>query len=772
MPRYSPKMEYVCLTKTHFTHACKLIKDGDHTLFGKPNGTPIRLATGDSEGAEIMKHGINAVIFEKELWEDMDAVNAIASIGNLNAKIDAAEDEMQAFGRIDGIYNQMSKEDKWKDRAKEAAGIPVQAVMDCLINRCQLGHYTEGEWKNLIALRQVLTPAHSEILKMCQFNAVGSQIRLKCSSFAAVATLDRRCPFVKVALLLFQYLMTAETLEKAANASNHSKDDNTFDTEVAGRKSQYAKDIGLPLLSELQAEVNCLQSFEQFLKASLKHYSKADVSASFGDEDKAAHALLTARGDFLSKAGKLILRLIKPFEEASAKKKIKKEKLTPEQRHDLFEKMDLDNQLAKLETQFRETLLKERVFTDLSLPERRTIEKQDVAACSLDNPKENKGKAKRQDVNAGILKQSMSSNCLQEGIEHTFALNEQDIFSRLGIRGLHEQVMAYIDTDRDTIVSNLKKEPEDSENEEQQEEEQSFQVAMWHKAILRSLDLPSARVEVILDYKSSKEKDVSQVKKKTRTFVVNQDNLRAAEQAVTPPPICLHPSLQDAGTPMESYDVEPLETQYLAAAVSHLMLDAARASRSYALRVEVFRQSKEGELPVSLQCRALEGFKVGGLMLVPGDVTINWVRSNSNGEDAPENTGPTKKPNIHPSMLSRVRGRIQEVVKDGRRSMQPRPPTKFDLMSPFVVAPPKKGMEVNTSDAHPFWAVIRCLSSKSANNMMLTVEDFVLPQLLYKGCDKPNKQTLISLPVLRNIAAIEKGDILTVPYMREAIDSE
>ena len=117
-------------------------------------------------------------------------------------------------------------------------------------------------------------------------------------------------------------------------------------------------------------------------------------------------------------------------------------------------------------------------------------------------PRQSEGKqekAKRQDVNAGILKQSMSANCLQEGIEHTFSLNEQDIFSRLGIRGLHEQVMAYIDTDRDTIVSNLKQEPVDSEGEEQQEEEQSFQVALWHKAILRSLDLPSARVEVILD---------------------------------------------------------------------------------------------------------------------------------------------------------------------------------------------------------------------------------------------------------------------------------
>ena len=273
-----------------------------------------------------MKRGVSAMIFEKSLWEDMDAVRAIASIGNLNAKIDAGEDEMQAFGRIDDIYNQMSTEDAWKDRAKGDDGIPVKEVMDCLINRCELGRYAVDDWKNLIALRQVLTPAHSEILKMCQFNAVGAQIRLRCSSFAGVSTLDRRCPMVKVALLLFQYLVTAEVHEKAANASNKSKDDNTFVVEFAGRKSTYAKFIGMPLLSELRAEVSCLLRFEKDLIASLQHYRKADVSASFGDEDRAANALMTARGAFLSKAGKLMLRLMRPFEEASAKKKLQKKR--------------------------------------------------------------------------------------------------------------------------------------------------------------------------------------------------------------------------------------------------------------------------------------------------------------------------------------------------------------------------------------------------------------------------------------------------------------
>ena len=111
-------------------------------------------------------------------------------------------------------------------------------------------------------------------------------------------------------------------------------------------------------------------------------------------------------------------------------------------------------------------------------------------------------------------------------------------------------------------------------------------------------------------------------------------------------------------------------------------------------------------------------------------------------------------------------------MKDGRRQLEPRPPTTFDLMSPFVVAPLKKGDEVKTSEAHPFWAVIRCLNSKSASNMKLTVEDYVLDQSVIKGCLKPNRQTLVGLPVLRNIAPILKGDILTVPYMREAGDAE
>ena len=84
----------------------------------------------------------------------------------------------------------------------------------------------------------------------------------------------------------------------------------------------------------------------------------------------------------------------------------------------------------------------------------------------------------------------------------------------------------------------------------------------------------------------------------------------------------------------------------------------------------------------------------------------------------------------------------------------------------------KKNDEVMTSGVHPFWAVIRCINSKAANNMKLTMENFLIPQRHFKGCEQPNRDTIIALPVLSNIASIEKGDILTIPYMKEADDEE
>ena len=87
------------------------------------------------------------------------------------------------------------------------------------------------------------------------------------------------------------------------------------------------------------------------------------------------------------------MQTFRPFQEASTKKRaLTRLKLTPEERGELYQKLDLEKQFAKLESQFRSALLKERAFTETSLPRRRTIEKEDDVA--LDKTKEKADKTK------------------------------------------------------------------------------------------------------------------------------------------------------------------------------------------------------------------------------------------------------------------------------------------------------------------------------------------------------------------------------------------
>ena len=375
----------------------------------------------------------------------------------------------------------------------------------------------------------------------------------------------------------------------------------------------------------------------------------------------------------------------------------------------------------------------------------------------------------------------MSASCFSGTMEHSFSSDEQDLFSRLSIRGFGKQVWVYIEIDKDRMEGNAmpaeraegNAKPELEEHEEEEAELVQGNAA-WHKATLLSLEPPGARVQVTLEYKVANQEGVSQVKTKTKIFIVNPDKLRAAEREAPAAPLLsipLHPALQEAGESMENYDMTPHEAQFLSAALQLVLQDSVRASRQFAARVQVHRQSKKGELPVSLTCRALEPFKVGKLMLVPGDAVISWIVNNRDDEAAPGKSASQKKACIHHSMQARVRGDIQEVVKDGRR-VENRPERTFDLLSPLVSTPPKTGDEVETKKLLPFWAVIRGLSHKSCYNMKMSVEDFTVPQMAFKGCNPVSRNTVVSLPVMRNVAPIDKGDLLTLPYSRDADDSD
>ena len=63
--------------------------------------------------------------------------------------------------------------------------------------------------------------------------------------------------------------------------------------------------------------------------------------------------------------------------------------------------------------------------------------------------------------------------------------------------------------------------------------------------------------------------------------------------------------------------------------------------------------------------------------------------------------------------------------------------------------------------------MIKCLSATSVHalhNMELTKEILVVPHTPLNGLSKNNLRTTVALPVIRNIVALEKDNVLTLPH--------
>ena len=201
MPRFSPNMEYVAADHTHFVHALKLGKEGTHTLYNQPGADKVKWHWQDSEANMCMEHGFSAAIYDDSIWGDIQAVEALNAEGNLNSAVDMGEDEMQAFGRIDAIVTRMSQSPAWKDKK-----IPVGPALDNLKLGCGLGQFDEKSWQHFFNLRESLGVPMVKVLTLCQFNIVGSRVRVKADDFGSVAKLESRLHWIKTSLLLHMYL--------------------------------------------------------------------------------------------------------------------------------------------------------------------------------------------------------------------------------------------------------------------------------------------------------------------------------------------------------------------------------------------------------------------------------------------------------------------------------------------------------------------------------------------------------------------------------------
>jgi len=105
LPCFSPDMKYACLTKTHFTHAIKLGLEGHRSL--RNQGSFPLVYENTQEWNEITANGPLCTIYSEGLWDDKEALQWTMLGDNLNAAVQLGEDEMQAFGRVDSIVQQI-----------------------------------------------------------------------------------------------------------------------------------------------------------------------------------------------------------------------------------------------------------------------------------------------------------------------------------------------------------------------------------------------------------------------------------------------------------------------------------------------------------------------------------------------------------------------------------------------------------------------------------------------------------------------------------------
>ena len=334
LPAASEEILYVTVSKTHFTHAVKLALEKNRTLFNKQK-VPIEIRGGDDEWKEILANGPLCIVYDAELYLDLDAVEALRNEDNLNASIEMKADELQVLGRIcalvstditakrggsaaavTGTSNALENAAEKPAVAAEtrasaaaeaktasavtAAAMSTAVTAEGMIARVrQLGAitFTDEELEHLIRFRASL---QSELLATAflqsQWALTQGRIRVKCSDFGILAAMDPRGLWCRVAVAMRQYV-------GALNAVG----DIGFGRNFGGRSEMHARRLSGKGFEELSSYPEYVHACEAVIKGVFKQYQK-HVDA--GDASK----VLRARARLLSDVGKFILIAVSGLE--------------------------------------------------------------------------------------------------------------------------------------------------------------------------------------------------------------------------------------------------------------------------------------------------------------------------------------------------------------------------------------------------------------------------------------------------------------------------
>ena len=298
MPKFSPEMKYCLLTKHHFVHSHKLIKDGDRSVFNEGKH-PAKLRDDDEEGKMVQSVGVKAVIYGPELWNDPAALNAIMTADNLDADCRMRENEVDALGRAHTMISTMDLEKPTDD---------IVTSIDSVMNQMEqvgLGNATPEDMRELVAFRLTLPKPVGQLLITCLLHMTQGRYKAEIVNYKTVASLhlgDKfSIPKICLVLAIYCQFLSASCTDKASSQS--------------GSKFEqlHVKKISSSAVKELSKEHELLEEFGAFPGEIFKNYESKgnEEKQDSGDYTSARAWVLINCGRTLIKVGEKLAQHVK-----------------------------------------------------------------------------------------------------------------------------------------------------------------------------------------------------------------------------------------------------------------------------------------------------------------------------------------------------------------------------------------------------------------------------------------------------------------------------
>ena len=219
MPQFSPSMTVAALTKIICPMQLNCLKMATDHYSTKVRKKPLVLKPDDKEGRLIVQgEGIVCCVYSEELWEDFEALQAIMDMDNENADIEMAVDEIQAQGRIDQMILRAS--DKMEP-PKNPKNVTLEMVMQEFEDSTIKRSFNQEQFQNFVQFRLSISSPIAVCFRTCVFHAVCGRVRVQPKDYGCVASLDVRAMWLKVAILVRQYMATmAEKFPNKFTASD------------------------------------------------------------------------------------------------------------------------------------------------------------------------------------------------------------------------------------------------------------------------------------------------------------------------------------------------------------------------------------------------------------------------------------------------------------------------------------------------------------------------------------------------------------------------